>query len=211
MSAITTAVIAGIATAGGAVASAKIGSNAAKNAAKTQSDAADKALAVQREQYQQQRQDFSPYQQQGAQAMGRMTAMSQAPRQTFDPRQQQGQPSMPQQPPQMANLGNPQGMPPQGPQMPPGWPQGAPRQGGISGFMGRVGDMMTGGQPNPGGMPPAGQMQTGGQMGQAVQQAPGGGPMPGALVRVMAPNGQEASLPADMAQRAVAKGATIIQ
>lgn len=64
------------------------------------------------------------------------------------------------------------------------------------------------------GQPPQGQAQMGGmspQMGQAVPQQPGGGPMPGSLVRVKAPNGQIAMLPRDMAQRAVEKGAQVIQ
>lgn len=45
----------------------------------------------------------------------------------------------------------------------------------------------------------------------AVPQQPGtGGPMPGSLVKVQAPTGQVAMLPQDVAQRAVAAGAKIV-
>ena len=183
--------------------SAKLQSNAANKAAKTQVAAGDRALAAQTAGYQQARTDFAPYQQQGVGAVGRLGQMAQAPRQTFDPRQQQGQPSPP--PMQMASLGNPQGMPPQmppqGPQQPLGGPQAPPR-----GMMGRIQDMARGAQQGMQGPPqvaPPGQMPPP-QMG--TQMPPAGGQM----VRVRAPNGQEASLSADQAQQAVAKGAQII-
>jgi len=74
---------------GGAVASsviaAKAQSNAADKARAAQTAAANEALAVQKQQYAQSRQDFSPYQQAGAQAIGRMQGMSQQPRMTFNP------------------------------------------------------------------------------------------------------------------------------
>jgi hypothetical protein len=80
------------ASAGAQVAGAVIGSKAAKSAAKTQAAAADQSLAFQKQQYQQSRQDFAPYQQQGAQAVGQLGAMTQARPMTFDPAQPQGLP-----------------------------------------------------------------------------------------------------------------------
>lgn len=128
MSAITTATIVGIsaaaASAGTGIYAAKKGASAARDAAATQSAAADKALALQKEQYGQARQDFSPYQQQGAAALGRLGTMATAPRQTFNP----GQPQMLGMPPPqaqgapgglgtpwMAQSGGPPPMTPQGP------------------------------------------------------------------------------------------------
>jgi hypothetical protein len=141
--------IIGAAGAGAQLVGAKVASNASKNAAKTQSSAADHALAVQQQQYQQSRQDFAPYQAAGQQAIGRLGQMSQQAPMTFDPNQPQGMPRMnPQQPqsmpmqsqPPMGQLGAPQSPPSmaqagqQGQQEPmvllgppPGQP-GAPRQ-----------------------------------------------------------------------------------
>jgi len=146
MSAITTAVIVGVAAAGASagatVYAANKSSNAAKNAAKTQSDAANTALGVQKSQYEQSRQDFSPYQQAGASSVGQLQQRAGQQTPQFNPGAQ----------PQWGNLGNPQGG-----QMPPRMqPQGPPM----------------GGQPMPpqGGMAPQGQPGMGGPMGQ--QQAP---------------------------------------
>lgn len=47
--------------AGSSIAGAAIASHSAKNAAKTQAASADKALALEREQYQQQQQNLAPY------------------------------------------------------------------------------------------------------------------------------------------------------
>jgi hypothetical protein len=96
-----------------------MGSSAAKNAAKTQADSAKEALAVQQQMYQQQRQDFQPYQQAGTGAVGRLTE-----------RAGQAYPQF--QPGGTASLGNPSGMPQQAAQgVPRGTiaPSGMPGQG----------------------------------------------------------------------------------
>jgi hypothetical protein len=80
--------------------SAKLQSNAADRASRTQAEAADKALAFQKEQYQQSRADFNPYLQAGADALGRMGTAATAPVTSFRP----GQPQQ---------LGMAQGIPPQ--------------------------------------------------------------------------------------------------
>jgi hypothetical protein len=182
-SAITTATIVGIsaaaASAGSTIYAAKKASGAAKEAAATQSAAADKALAAQKQGYDQQRQDFSPYQQAGAAALGRLgqtagTYTGGVPQPGPPPQMPQpsqgglgslGQPSM----------GNPSpmggGPAPGSPQMPP---QGAP--GGLVQVQAPTGEMamlspqaaqqavakgaklVQGGPPSPGGMPPQGQV-----------------------------------------------------
>jgi hypothetical protein len=107
-------------SAGSQIAAAKMQSNAAKNAAKTQSASADRAMAFQKQQYEQARQDFSPYQQTGATSLGRLGAMAGQQAPTFQP----GQPAS------FASLGNPLGGGPQA--VPPGplpgqtTPPGAP-------------------------------------------------------------------------------------
>lgn len=58
--------------AGASLVGAKMSSNASQDAAKTQSAAADKALAAQQQGYQTQRADFSPYLQAGTAALGRL-------------------------------------------------------------------------------------------------------------------------------------------
>lgn len=68
----TAAIILGAAAAGGQLAGAKIASNSAHDAAKTQTDAGDHALAVQQQQYQQAQQRLQPYQQMGTTALGRL-------------------------------------------------------------------------------------------------------------------------------------------
>ncbi len=92
------AVTGGIA-AGGAIASAKIQSNAAKKAAATQAASATEARNVQQTQYQQARQDFNPYQQAGAAALGRLGQQASAPRITFDPNAPKSSQGMPVQTP----------------------------------------------------------------------------------------------------------------
>jgi hypothetical protein len=185
MSAITTATIVGLSTAaaraGASVYAAKKGANAAKNAAATQSAAADKALAAQKEGYQQQRQDFSPYQQAGTAALGRLGATAG----TYTG-----------------------GMPSQGPppMPPPSPPQGIPgpvmnQQGGGLASLGQ-----SQGQP-PGGPPPGAPSPTSGIPPSPGGGVPGGGQM----VRVQAPTGEVAMLPMAQAQAAVQKGAKILQ
>jgi hypothetical protein len=127
---VAVAIVAGIAVAG-TVTAAKIQSNAAGNASKTSAEAADKALAFQKEQYAQSRADFNPYQQAGLAASARMEARATQPTQGFR------QPAPPAAP---AQLGLPQSAPPPTPpQRAPGpdvqtmgQPQGAPPQLGQS-------------------------------------------------------------------------------
>lgn len=88
----TIAIAAGAASAAGSVAAAKIQSGAAKDAAKTQTAAANQSLAFQQQQYQQQRQDFAPYQQNGVQAGSRLGQMASTPPPSFTP----GRPQAPQ-------------------------------------------------------------------------------------------------------------------
>lgn len=171
-------------SAGTSIAGAKMASNASKNAAKTQSSAADKALAAQQQGYAQQRSDFSPYQQAGAAAVGRLGQT--AGTYTGGPPQPQG--------PQM---GGQLGQMPQNWHPPQSPPLGPPQQG----------------QPQPGMGPGPQGHNVGVNLGQqgAVPQAPGGGPMPGSLVRVQAPSGEVAMLPREAADRAVQKGARVLQ
>lgn len=118
---VAVAVVAGIAAAG-TITAAKMQSNAAKDAAATQTAAGNKALAAQQTAYQTQRQDFSPYQQAGVSSLGRLNQQAQQPGPQFNPN---GPP---------ASLGNPMGgqMPPNPGQQHPGGrmaPQGMPQQG----------------------------------------------------------------------------------
>jgi hypothetical protein len=94
----TTIIVASVAAAG-SITAAKMSSNASKAASKSAGEAGDKALAFQKEQYEQSRKDFDPYAQQGAAAMGRLSTAATAPRSTFTPGR----------PPQ---LGQPQGVAP---------------------------------------------------------------------------------------------------
>jgi len=110
----TTTAIAIGAGAASSIYAAKKGADTAKDAAKTQSAAAQQAIDLQKTQYQQARQDFNPYQQAGAGAVGRLQQRAAAPPPAFTP----GQPST-------FSLGNPQGMPQQGPPQPM---QGGPQQ-----------------------------------------------------------------------------------
>lgn len=128
------------------LASAKMQSNAAKNAAKTQAAAGDKALAAQQSGYQQQRQDFQPYQQAGNAALARLgqTAGTYTGGSTAAPF------PMPQQPPQggLGSLGQPPpgalpplgGSPAPGPGMPPQMPSGG-AQGGLVRVQAPTGEM----------------------------------------------------------------------
>lgn len=69
---------AGLANASLQLAGAAIGANAAKSAASTQSAAADKALGVQQQAYNQQTQQFAPYLAAGQSAIGRLGSMAAA-------------------------------------------------------------------------------------------------------------------------------------
>ncbi len=123
---VATSTIIAVSVAGASVASQQIAAkkqrDAAKEAAATQTAAGDKALAAQQSAYQTQRQDFSPYQQAGQGALGRLTQRAQTLPPTFNPNGPQ------------ASLGNPMGgqPPPQqlgGPMGTPGMPQGQPMGG----------------------------------------------------------------------------------
>lgn len=93
--AIAIPLITGAATAGAQVVGAKLASNAAQNAARTQSQAADRALAYQQQLQQQQRQDFTPYQQAGASAMGQLGRLANAPQPVFNASAPMGQLGLP--------------------------------------------------------------------------------------------------------------------
>ncbi len=160
---VATSTIIAVSVAGASVASQQIAAkkqrDAAKDAAATQTAAGDKALAAQQTAYQTQRQDFSPYQQAGQGALGRLNqrAGQQAP--TFNPNGPQ------------ASLGNPMGgqMPPQQPQQPPGGQMGTP-------------GMPQGGPPPqaPQGPPPTQQQQLGQQQAprMVLMQGPDGSKRP---------------------------------
>jgi hypothetical protein len=111
-------------SAGTDVAKAAISANAAKNAAKTQSAAADKSLAFQQGIYGQQQQNFAPYLAQGQNAVQQLGQRAAQPSPTFQPGRPQSfqaPPSMP-----MASLGQPNApMAPQG-QSEPLWTIQAP-------------------------------------------------------------------------------------
>ena len=100
----TTAIgIAAAASAGAGIASAKIGSNAAQNAAATQSASADKALGLQQQVYGDQKAAQAPYQQLGQQALGRLSAFQPSTAQ-FNPQNYQGGAPVASPQPQMGTL-----------------------------------------------------------------------------------------------------------
>jgi hypothetical protein len=120
MSALTTAAIIGLtaATAGAGVAEAAIKSKQTGKAVDAQTDAANKALAVQQQVYGNQQQAAAPYQQAGQQTLGRLGQMAAQPAQSFNPSNySQGvpKPNLPQMPsqqmPSMGTLGQPPGAP----------------------------------------------------------------------------------------------------
>jgi hypothetical protein len=126
MSALTTAAIIGLAAAGGSAASAAIQAHQTGKAVDAQTDAANKALALQQQQYQQARTDAAPYQQLGQSTLGRLGQMAAQPQGQFNPANYRsgvpvsGTPAMPsQQMPSQQPLGAPPaqaapGMPPAG-------------------------------------------------------------------------------------------------
>lgn len=179
---VAVAIVAGIA-ATGTITAAKMQSNAAKDAAKTSSDAADKALAFQKEQYAQQRKDFEPYAQNGVSAANRLQLGATAPAPVFRP----GQPMT------LADMGQPQM--PQGTTPGPGAPMPMPQskiqsQGGVPQPPMSLANM---GQP---GVSPNGPMG---------QQPPPQGVQPG-LVMVQGPDGSSRQLPQPVAQQLVQSG-----
>jgi hypothetical protein len=179
-SGITAAVVIGGISAASSIAAAKIQSNAAGNAAKTQAAAGQQALNAQQQGYQQQRQDFAPYQAAGASAMGRLNAKAGTyagvPQRPQMPIGGYVPPTAQQPPPQ----GQPMGQLGQAPSMPP---QGPPQAPGGAQVMGAAGMAMA---------PQAGQ--------PAPQGAPGG-----QTVKVQAPTGEIAMLSPAMAQQAVSR------
>lgn len=68
--------VAGAVAVGGAVASSAIQAGAAKKAAETQAESADEALALQREQWQQAREDLAPWREAGMRGLSQMQAMA---------------------------------------------------------------------------------------------------------------------------------------
>lgn len=148
--------IIGAASAGSAVASAKIQSNAAKNAAKTQVASQDKAQTFNQQAFQQQQAALQPYISGGQDAFSRlmsqhygtgglsagMQGTAVLPGQGFTPQPPRGAP--PQGGP--GPLGQAMGGPPMGPQgpqalaAPPGGPQGQP--GPLQAAMGQPGGQM---------------------------------------------------------------------
>lgn len=111
------AALLGSAIAGGVanVAGAKMASNSAKNAAKTQSAAADKALALNQQAWQQQQALQAPYQQAGRSAVNNLSALM-TPGVPYTPQMQAQNAQMAQQPMPGMMPPPPQG-PPQGPPM----------------------------------------------------------------------------------------------
>ncbi len=69
MAVATAALIGGALAAGGSIASAAIGSKAAKKAAKTQAESAQAGIDIQREQFEESRADLAPWRQVGEQAL----------------------------------------------------------------------------------------------------------------------------------------------
>jgi hypothetical protein len=67
--------VAGAVAIGGTVLTASMQAKAAKDAAKTQAESADEATQLQREMYEQQRQDIAPWRQAGVQALGGLQRM----------------------------------------------------------------------------------------------------------------------------------------
>lgn len=162
------------------VGAAKIGSNASKKAADTQTAAGNKALALNEQIYNQQRQDQNPYMQAGQQGLSNLQQLvgNQQPRFGGGMTPGQGGPAP-------LNLGNAFG----GPQAPP---QGAmPAQGGQP--MGQ-----------PAGAPQQAPMGSQGQppmMAQAPQSPQG------AMVKLRAPDGSVEDVPAQLADQFIQRGA----
>lgn len=139
--------IIGAASAGSAVASAKIQSNAAKNAAKTQVASQDKAQTFNQQAFQQQQAALQPYISGGQDAFSRlmsqhygtgglsagMRGTTTQPGQTFTPPQMQGGPLA------QSMQGSPQ-MPQGAPQQPQGAPM--PSGGPLQAAMGQPGGQM---------------------------------------------------------------------
>jgi hypothetical protein len=120
MSALTTAAIIGLtaASAGAGVAEAAIKGHQTGKAVDAQTEAANKALAVQQQVYGNQQQAAAPYQQAGQMTLGRLGQMAAQPANQFSPANyQQGvpKPNLPQMPsqqmPSMGALGQPPGQP----------------------------------------------------------------------------------------------------
>lgn len=108
------AIAATAASAAGSIAAAKIGSNAAHDAAATQSASADKAITVQQQVYQDQQKAQAPYQQLGQQALGRLSTMGPSQAQFSPSNYRQGAPIQQQQPQQMGTLASMGQMQPMG-------------------------------------------------------------------------------------------------
>ncbi len=128
MSALSTAAILGLtaATAGTQIAGAALQNRAAGKAVDAQTEASNKALALQQQMYQQQQQSTQPYQQLGQTALGRLGAMPQNTAQFNPSNYSQGAPiQQPGQSPFGMSGGQPPTMQPMGGQFPSGSLSGA--------------------------------------------------------------------------------------
>lgn len=79
------AVAAAAVVAGGAIAAASMSSSAAKKSAKTQAASADEAIAFQREQWLQQREDIGPWREAGVRGLGQLERLARQGPPRFDP------------------------------------------------------------------------------------------------------------------------------
>jgi hypothetical protein len=180
------------------VAAAKMSSNAANKAAKTQTAAADKALAANQAVYQDQRQLMAPYTQAGQSAvttLGRLLTPGAGATYASAPLPQLGPGPF---------AGGNTAMP---------RPQMASRGGAFSAALGQ------GPAPRMGGQGPMPQMGAGQMPGMGAGPAPqiGAGPMPGmgqgpqGMISLRAPNGSVGQVPAHLAQQFISRGAVPVQ
>ena len=154
MSVLSTAAIIGLtAAAGASAAGAAIQAHQTGKAVDAQTDAGNKALALQQQQYQQARTDAAPYQQVGQSTLGRLGQMAAQPQAQFNPANySHGVPVAPQ-----ASAGQ---------QGPSGWP------GGVGAISGVIGGTTAAGQAGP--MPGPQQIAAGQQGDTVTIQTPDG-------------------------------------
>lgn len=181
-----------IATAASAAASAYAAhqqANAAREAAETQSHAADTAMGVQERQYNQARQDFNPYQNAGRQALSEMQIRSAQTPPVFTPGQ-------------AYNLGHPAGT--------PAYASGNPRA--TTGYMveppapAAQGMPMQGSQGGP--APPGLEQRMQGQGGSLGM--PQGAPQAD-MVTMALPDGRQGPVPRAMVPQLLQRGGRVIQ
>jgi hypothetical protein len=165
MSALTTAAIIGLAVgAGSQVASSAIQAHQTGKAVDAQTEAANKALALQQQQYQQARTDAAPYQALGQSTLGRLGQMAAQPQAQFNPSNYfGGAPTSTYQQSEQARMGTPSqsSMPSLG-------------MGGASGALQGLGGMAAPGQMQSGPMPGQQQIAAGAQGDTVTIQTPDG-------------------------------------